>query len=234
MPKLKPREELEELRDQRRHQAKRRDTYAKKHRTMVARVKRTSGRIKRLRARIMAASRPVGVAILAAAAIHLGKWETSGSNDAPWLREMEARLVKAGAHIEWMIPGNPYCGMGVMDAVFRATGVLLPDGMVYTPNILGYAGLEFVSKTTGKRYRLVRVSLADAKPGAIVVCDFDGGGADHVCLARGPLRGGTMPTRDYNTSPTNSGSQSNGGGVYDRTRYAANLLGALELRPINH
>jgi len=233
MPRLKPRERLDKLREQRSEQAKRRDVYAKKHRTMVARVKRTSGRVKRLRARIIAESAPVGTKILGAAAHWLGKWETDGPNDSPWLRAMEAVLVKAGAAIAWMIPGQPYCGMGVMAAVFRATGVLLPDGMVYTPNILGYAGLEFVSKTDGRRYKLVRVALANAKAGAIVVCDFDGGGADHVCLARGSLRGGSMPTRDFNTSPTNSGSQSNGGGVYDRTRYAANLLGALELRPIH-
>jgi hypothetical protein len=229
----KLRERLAELRVTRRRQAKRRDQYARKHRTMVARVKRTSGRIKRLRARIVSANAPVGDRIVAAAATWLGMWETDGPNDAPWLRAMEAVLVKAGAAIGWMIPRNPYCGMGVMAAVFKATGVLLPDGMVYTPNILDYAGLEFVSKTTGKRYRLVRVALSNAKPGAIVVCDFDGGGADHVCIARGPLRGGVMPTRDFNTSPTNSGSQANGGGVYDRARYAANLLGALELRPIN-
>ncbi len=231
MKKLRKR--LAAWRATRRHQAKRRDTYAKKHKTMVARVKRTSGRIKRLRARIIAESAPVGEKILGAAAHWLGKWETDGPNDSLWLRAMEAMLVKAGAAIAWMIPGQPYCGMGVMAAVFRATGVLLPDGMVYTPNILGYAGLEFVSKTTGKRYRLVRVALANAKPGAIVVCDFDGGGADHVCLARGPLRGGTMPTRDFNTSPTNAGSQANGGGVYDRTRFAADLIGAIELRPIH-
>lgn len=230
MSKLRKR--LADLRATLKRQRRRRNTYRRKHRTMVARAKRTAGRVKRLRARIMDANAPVGQRILAAAGKHLGKWETDGPNDAPWLRAMEARLVKAGAALTWMIPGQPYCGMGVMDAVYRATGVLLPDGMVYTPNILGYAGREFVSQTTGRRYRLVRVPLAQAKPGAIVVMDFGGdGGADHVALSRGPLAGGVMPTRDYNTSPTNAGSQANGGGVYDRTRYAANLLGALELRP---
>lgn len=169
-----------------------------------------------------------GKLVLAAAATQLGHHET-GSNDAPWLRSMEADLQRAGSGVGWVIPGQPYCGFGVLWSVLRGLAFRLPDGMVYTPNIAGYAGLRFKARD-GKRYKLVRVSPEHAKPGAIVVFDWvPGTGADHTGLARGPMRGGVIPTREFNTSPGSSGSQSNGGGVYDRLRYRANVLAVLNI-----
>lgn len=225
------RRQLEALRKLLPGQRRRRDMYGRKHRTMTIRTKRTYDGIKRVRKRIMDANNPPGDRVLEAAKQWLGKFET-GPNDAPWLRQMEADLVARGAGIGWMIPGQPYCGMGVMGAYLKGLGVLLPDGMVYTPNIMSYAGREFRG-TDGAVYKLNRAAPSDARPGAIVVFDWSpGSGADHTGLARGPLRSGTMPTREFNTSPTNAGSQSNGGGVYDRTRYAGNIIGVLNVTRI--
>jgi len=175
-------------------------------------------------------NRPIGTRALSAAATQLGKTETSGPNDAPWLRAMEADLVRAGSSLSWMIPDNPYCGMGVLWSWLKA-GIRFPDNWVGTTNILSAAGQTF-SERNGRKFKLVRVAPEQAKPGAIVVFDFvPGTGADHTGLARGALRSGEMPTREFNTSPSNSGSQANGGGVFDRTRPRSLILGVLNVVP---
>jgi hypothetical protein len=46
------------------------------------------------------------------------------------------------------------------------------------------------------------------------------------------MRGGVIPTRDFNTSPGNTGSQANGEGVYDRLRYRANVITVLNVVPV--
>lgn len=226
MPTLK--ERLDALRRLAPEQRKRRNVYRRKASTMSVRLKKTLDKAKTIRRKIMDQNSPPGERVLEAAKTQLGKTEV-GNNDAPWLRQMEAELVAAGANIGWMIPGNPYCGMGVMWSYLKGLGILLPDGMVYTPNILSYAGKVFTAKD-GSKYKFVRVPLDKATPGAVLVFDWSPGtGADHTAMARGPLRSGSMPTREFNTSPGNAGSQSNGGGVYDRIRYPANILGALNI-----
>lgn len=223
------REQLSRERDRLAQERRREKLYARKHRTLTARVKRLVGHVKRIRARIVSENSPIGLRALAAAAQMLGKFET-GNNDAPWLRAMEADLVRAGSTLSWMIPGNPYCGMGVLWSYFKA-GLRLPDNFVGTTNIMHAAGQVFTSKS-GMRFKLVACSPENARPGAIIVFDWaPGTGADHTGLARGPMRGGEIPTREFNTSPSNAGSQGNGGGVYDRTRPRSVILGVLNVVP---
>ncbi|HYI79991.1 MAG TPA: hypothetical protein VEW67_03950 [Thermoleophilaceae bacterium] len=177
---------------------------------------------------IRAAEAPPGQLALQAAGTMLGK--TESNNRAPWLQSMIDYVVKAGGALTWMV-GQPYCGLGVIWSYLKGAGLKLPDGTVYTPNILSYHGETFTAKD-GRRYVLRRVAPEQAHPGAIVVMDFTPGtGADHVALARGPMRGGVIPTREFNTSPSNGGSQANGGGVYDRTRPRAFVLGVLNVVP---
>lgn len=140
----------------------------------------------------------------------VGKVET-GYNDAPWLRSMERDLLHAGYQLDWMIPGQPYCGFGVLWAWMKA-GKKLPAGAVYTPNICA-------SSAYGHK-----IPSTHAHPGALVVFDFNGGGADHVALARGPARNGRIPTVEFNTSPGSGGSQANGGGVWKRERPTGLIL----------
>lgn len=70
-----------------------------------------------------------------------------------------------------------------------------------------------------------RVSPAEAQPGDVVVYDFGSLGrgepaddADHVGIVSRAATGGALRAIEGNTSPTSSGSQANGGGVYERTR----------------
>jgi hypothetical protein len=137
---------------------------------------------------------------------YVGKTESpAGSNDAPFLAAWRAKIPSLG----WM-RGQPWCGFACRAAWKFGARRDLPDGVVYTPNIVAWAR----AGTNG--FRGVRPE--DAKPGDLVVFDFDGGGADHVGLALGPARGGLIPTVEGNTSSSNAGSQSNGGGVFKRSR----------------
>jgi cell wall-associated NlpC family hydrolase len=131
----------------------------------------------------------------------------AGSNDAPFLADWRRAL---GATLAWM-KGQPWCGFGCLAAWFLGAGLRLPDGCVYTPNIVAWAN-------RGEHF--TRVRPEDARPGDWVVFNFVGGSsvADHVGLALGPARGGMIPTIEPNTSPSNSGSQANGGGMFRRSR----------------
>jgi hypothetical protein len=221
MPSLLERRKATQRRALAKQRARRRRFHA-----IRASIAKAAKNIAARRKLIRAAEAPPGQLALQAAGTMLGKVET-GYNDAAWLRQMEADLPHD--RLDWMIPGQPYCGLGVIWSYWKGARRLLPDGTVYTPNILGYAGKAF--SAAGGGYKLVRVEPEQAKPGAIVVMDFNGGGADHVALARGPMRGGAIPTREFNTSPSSAGSQANGGGVFDRTRPRAYVLGVLNIIP---
>lgn len=136
----------------------------------------------------------------------VGKTESPpGSNDAPFL----AAWRKDFPTLAWM-KGQPWCGFACLAAWYHGAGKKLPDGVVYTPNIVSWA-------RSGQGF--TAVSATAAKPGDLVVFDWNPGtGADHVALALGPAVNGLIPTVEGNTSPTNAGSQSNGGGVFKRSR----------------
>lgn len=62
------------------------------------------------------------------------------------------------------------------------------------------------------------VSVYDAKPGDVVIYNWDGGGTDHVGFVEKNLGGGTLQTIEGNTSSGDYGSQSSGNGVWRRVR----------------
>ena len=62
------------------------------------------------------------------------------------------------------------------------------------------------------------VSVYDARPGDIVIYNWDGGGTDHVGFVEKNLGGGTLQTIEGNTSSGDYGSQSAGNGVWRRVR----------------
>ena len=62
------------------------------------------------------------------------------------------------------------------------------------------------------------VSVYDARPGDVVIYDWDGGGTDHVGFVEKNLGGGTLQTIEGNTSSGDYGSQSAGNGVWRRVR----------------
>ncbi len=109
--------------------------------------------------------------------------------------------------------GYPWCGAFV-GAILREQGVAVTHRIIYTPYILedarvGRNGMEKI------------VPLERARTGDLVLFNFPGGaGVDHVGLVRGPWRSevGLLPTVEGNTSSSLAGSQSNGGGVFERMR----------------
>lgn len=140
---------------------------------------------------------------------YVGKTESpAGSNDAPFLRAWENGL--GHDRLDWMIPGNPWCGFACIAAYHYGAKVELPDGVVFTPNIVAWA-------KANNHFQAIPPTAA--KKGDLVVFDWNpGSGADHVALALGPAVNGVIPTVEGNTSPSNAGSQSNGGGVFQRSR----------------
>lgn len=173
-----------------------------------------------------AIDKDIGLAALAAAHTLLNKHEV-GYNDAPWLRHMEDQLPHD--RLDWMIPGQSYCGFGCIWSYWRGAKVLLPDGTVYTPNVCPYGGSTKQTLPDKDRVKFVRTTPEGAKPGALVVFNFGSGGAKHIGLARGAMRGGVMPTREFNTAPGSGGNQANGGGVYDRNRSRVLILCVLNV-----
>lgn len=136
----------------------------------------------------------------------VGKVEVS-SNDAPWLRAWEDSIPHN--RLDWMIPGNPYCGMGAICAWWNGAHKLLPDDTVSTVQIANRA-------RAGNGYRAV--PFEQTRRGDLVVMHFGSGGPKHVGLARGPMQNGVFSTVEANTSPSNAGSQGNGGGNWLRSR----------------
>jgi hypothetical protein len=194
---------------------------SKKVRFWNRRLKRAEARLKGLAVELAAAkaAQDPGERALAYLGRYVGKTERpAGSNDAPFLASWRLKLPT----LAWM-RGQPWCGFACIAAWQFGAGIRLPDGVVFTPNIVVWAN-------RGEHF--TRVRPEDARPGDLVVFNFPGGSttADHVGLARGPARGGVIPTREGNTSSNDGGSQANGGGVFDRARPVG--LIAVVARPI--
>lgn len=112
--------------------------------------------------------------------------------------------------------GIPYCAMFVSYCLnwagFEAAG--LPGA--YVPWILS------ANSDAGRL-----VANEDAQPGDLVMFDWQGDGvADHIGIVEeNHPDEGWMQTIEGNTSPGIGGSQSNGGGVYRRSRNYSSIIG---------
>lgn len=103
--------------------------------------------------------------------------------------------------------GVPYCAMAVSYwfAMAGATCPGLPEA--YCPYILNKARSAGAVLSNKKK----------AQPGDVVLFNWDGGVVDHVGIVEKNY-GSYIQTIEGNTSSGSGGSQSNGGGVYRRTR----------------
>jgi hypothetical protein len=157
--------------------------------------------------------------VIAWAREHIGETESppgsnKGRNISKWQKESLG------------YDGFAWCGAFV-GAGLRRVGVQGIHGpsIVYTPKILadarnGINGLEKV------------VAFDDAKKGDLVLFNFPGGEhVDHVGFVARDHEAGSayLDTIEGNTSAGNSGSQSNGGGVFPRERHRS--LVAAVVRP---
>lgn len=116
--------------------------------------------------------------------------------------------------------GYAWCGAFV-GACLRAAGVqgIVGSRIIYTPSIYAdaKAGINGLAKL---------VSVEDARAGDLVLFNFPGGNSvDHVGIVTGSYTSKGLPTIEGNTSAGDGGSQSNGGGVFRRTRSRAQIAG---------
>lgn len=122
--------------------------------------------------------------------------------------------------------GQPWCGAFV-DWVLAKRGVdgwpVGRNGIFYTPSIVASAKSKGVWRSDSTE------SLSRIQPGDLVLFDFGSGGAQHVGFAERYVGGGIVQTIEGNTSPTNRGSQNNGGGTYRRQRSAATIMGYVDM-----
>ncbi len=111
-----------------------------------------------------------------------------------------------------------WCGT-FTDAMLKRAGQLGEPSSVWTPS-----GLQAYRKFGRAIDR-----NGPAQPGDLVYFDWQGGtgsnGVDHVGIVVGTRPDGQVETIEGNTSPTNAGSQSNGGGVYRRVRPRSVIAG---------
>ncbi len=113
---------------------------------------------------------------------------------------------------------QPWCGSFV-DWTFRQAGVRGEPSSVWTPS-----GLQ------GHRQRGTAIDRnGPVQPGDVVYFDWQGGtgtqGVDHVGIVTGVRQDGRVETIEGNTSPTDQGSQSNGGQVARRVRPRSVIAG---------
>lgn len=110
---------------------------------------------------------------------------------------------------------QPWCGCWVAYA-YIASGVKRVDS-----SLASVAAIEDYARTASKCWRGWTTDRSKVQPGDAVVV---GGYGVHVETVRG-FSGSSTLTYGGNTSPGTSGSQSNGGGAYPRTRYPSEVRG---------
>lgn len=122
--------------------------------------------------------------------------------------------------------GQPWCAVFV-SWVFDKAGLPLPaiqpaaipSGFAYCPFAVSYARLH------GQNVYDWRIGgWENIQPGDIVLFDWERNGSqsDHVGIVEW-VDGSWIHTVEGNTSPSTGGSQSNGGGVYERERFRADV-----------
>jgi peptidoglycan hydrolase-like protein with peptidoglycan-binding domain len=110
---------------------------------------------------------------------------------------------------------QPWCGCWCYYAL-EAGGVQKIDS-----HLASVASIEDAARSGSKCYRGWTTDRSKVKKGDLVII---GGYGVHVEMVRG-FSGANTLTHGGNTSPGTSGSQSNGGGAYQRTRYPSEVRG---------
>lgn len=181
----------------------------------------------RIRARARAATnppKPVGErAMEEMVAWARAGYRETGNNYVPQLSKLAADL---GLSISYQKMGWPWCalatglsGLKVGSQVYKQlfAGMFNAKLPLYVPQIYAYAQSGL--------YGLRVIGASNARPGDLVVFNWDGGVPDHIGRLVAKRDSNTIVTVEGNTSPSNSGSQSNGDGVYTRIRYLNTVHG---------
>lgn len=129
----------------------------------------------------------------------------AGSNRGPRITSWQEMSGYPGG-------GVPWCQCFVNASAYVGTRKRL------NPATIGGYTVSVVEMANNGEHGLKRISLNEARPGDWLYFNFPGGeSVDHVGLFMS-RDGDTVFTIEGNTSSGNSGSQSNGGGVFRRER----------------
>lgn len=154
---------------------------------------------------------------LATAAAEVGYEETGGPSGH------DGNITKYWADLDRGLQGQSWCAAFVR-WVCKHSGapVLGISNPYYCPTIETYARHAGLWDTSGHYH-----------PGDWVLFDWTGHGlAEHIGIVVGD-DGSVVHTIEGNTSPTNGGSQSNGGGVYRRDRpHGSTIRGAVSFHKL--
>lgn len=146
----------------------------------------------------------------------------ANSNKVPTLAEF---AKKAGLSSWMQAMGWPWCMFVAFLATYEAgkgsTGSVA--GFKGKWNVLYTMDLLRIAEAGTFGFRIISRQLV--RKGTVVLFDFPGGErTDHVGRALGPVGAdGWFETVEGNTSSSNAGSQSNGGGVYRRRRHISQV-----------
>lgn len=140
--------------------------------------------------------------VIHVAAAQVGYHETGGPHGN------DGNITKYWAELDPGLQGQPWCACFVRWNDKHAKAPDLPiSNPYYCPNIVTYARQHGLWNTSGQY-----------QEGDIVLFDFSGHGvAEHVGRVVSD-DGHYVHTIEGNTSPTDAGSQANGGGVYRKSR----------------
>lgn len=175
-------------------------------------ARRMAKRIPVLKKRIEAKRKSGAKKAVLAARRHVGVTENPpGSNRGPY--PISTSQINCIGY-----DGVAWCGCEVCELAVIIGGADIPlkARLAYTPYIDQDAG----NGANG----LSEVSVYAAEPGDIAVFNFGSGGAKHTGLVVGPTVGGYVHCIEGNTSSGTSGSQDNGGGVYERKRPISDVI----------
>lgn len=156
-------------------------------------------------------------AAVKAAHAFLGVTESpAGSNSGPEVKK--AGLIGGISHweAEFGFGACYWCGCFSGSMVKVYGGVPLTSRVAYCPYIE-------VDAAAGVNGMLRQVSVDQARPGDLITYTFGAAVAEHVELCVGPTKGGEVHTIGGNTSSDSAGSQSNGGGVFEKHRPASEV-----------
>lgn len=164
----------------------------------------------------------------------LGPKEQYSSNDGPWLRAHQDPLGDAYMHIGHV----PYCAeIGGRVAYAEAAGIDLVHEFPTLGNA-AYCPLYVSAARRGDKgrthWRIVAVPHSAIVFGDILLFDWPGeslGLADHFGHATNAPFSGSVTTVEANTTPGPDGNQSDGGGVWKRTRSLSMVLQAARIVP---
>lgn len=141
---------------------------------------------------------------------------------------------------EWGLLGLAYCAMGECHVFAKALCLLLgrpADAATITAAV--HHDLSHYFDPSPSCQDMVdaavkrgswRRDIRNAKPGDLVFFSWNGTShASHVGMVKRVLPVGSVATIEWNTTPGPGGNQSDGGGVYERTRGQSVILGYLSI-----